>query len=138
VYEKIDRARFDVETCTVDLASYTPLNRAQILFNHIYFSQLSKKYKRATLQDRAYLQIIDHPNYNPRIIEYMTDRDRLRGTSRSKYISRFIATLDNPEELWSHAFTSQILPESRILLMILVTLPRQIFLEDLTTAFTSY
>jgi len=138
VYEKIDRARFDVETCTVDLASYTRLNRAQILFNHIYFSQLSKKYKRALLQDRAYLQIIDHPNYNPRIIEYMTDRDRLRGTSRSKYISRFIATLDNPEELWRHAFTSQILPESRILLMILVTLPRQIFLEDLTTAFTSY
>jgi hypothetical protein len=138
VYEKIDRARFDLETCTVDLASYTRLNRAQILFNHIYFSELSKPYKKALLKDRSYLQIIDHPNYNPRIIEYMTDSGRLSGIPRSKYITRFIATLDNPEELWRHAFTSQILPESRILLMILVTLPRQIFLEDLGTAFTSY
>lgn len=28
---------------------------------------------------------------------------RLRGIRRSKYIARFIATLDNPEELWRHA-----------------------------------
>jgi hypothetical protein len=138
VYEKIDRTRFDLETCVVDLAKYTRLNRAKILFNHIYFSDLSPAYRKALLADRSYLDIIDHENYSPRIIEYLTDPSRLRGVVPKEYVSKFVASLDNPEELWRHAFTSQLLPESRDLLLILVTLPREVFLENLETTFRLY
>src|SRR5258708_31383991 len=73
VYEKIDRTRFDVETCVIDLSKYTRLNRAKILFNHIYFSRLPSTFRNGLLNDRSYLRIIDHPNYSPRIIESLTD-----------------------------------------------------------------
>jgi hypothetical protein len=135
VYEKIDRARFDLETCVIDLSKYTRVNRAKILFNHIYFSNLPVRYRRAILENRSYLDIIDHPNYSPRIIEYLTDPSRLRGVTSKEYVSRFVSSLDNPADLWRHAFVSQILPESRDLLIVLVTLPREVFLEDLEGAF---
>lgn len=138
VYEKIDRTRFDLETCIVDLSKYTRLNRAKILFNHIYFSDLPTQHKGALLQDRAYLRIIDHGNYSPRIIEYMTDTSRLTDIGEEDYVNRFISSLDNPEDLWRHAFLSQIFQESRDLLIVLVTLPTEVFLDDLEVAFRSY
>ncbi|HEX6717815.1 MAG TPA: restriction endonuclease [Pyrinomonadaceae bacterium] len=138
VYEKIDRTRFDLETCVIDLSKYTRLNRAKILFNHIYFSSLPGSYRTALLKNRSYLGIIDHPNYNPRIIEYLTDISRLKDVTARNYVARFLSSLDNPEDLWHHAFTSQLLPESRDLLTILVTLPREVFLDDLESAFRLY
>jgi RNase P protein component len=135
VYEKIDRARFDLETCVIDLSKYTRVNRAKILFNHIYFSNLPVRYRHALLANRSYLDIIDHPNYSPRIIEYLTDSSRLSGVKAKEYVSRFVSSLDNPEDLWRHAFVSQILPESRDLLIVLVTLPSEVFLDDLEDAF---
>ncbi len=138
VYEKIDRTRLDLETCIIDLSKYTRLNRAKILFNHIYFSNLPVLYKKALLENKSYLEIIDHSNYSPRIIEYLTDTSRLSGVTAKDYVKRFLSSLDNPEDLWRHAFVSQILPESRDLLIILVTLPREVFLEDLQDAFRLY
>lgn len=73
IYEKLDRSRFDTETCIIDLSKYTRLNRAKILYNHVYFSNLPSQHKRSLIADKSYLRIIDHPNYNPRIIEYVTD-----------------------------------------------------------------
>ena len=138
VYEKIDRTRFDLETCVIDLSRYTRINRAKILFNHIYFSSLPTPYRKALLDSRSYLEIIDHPNYSPRIIEYLTDTSRLSGITSKDYVNRFISNLDNPEDLWRHAFVEQILPESRDLLIVLVTLPREVFLGDLENAFRLY
>ncbi|HEV7395766.1 MAG TPA: ATP-binding protein [Pyrinomonadaceae bacterium] len=138
LYEKMDRAKFDSETCIVDLAKYTRLNRAQILFNHIYFSDLSPEYKAAMLDGKSYLKIIDHSNYNPRIIEHMTDPNRLHEVDSSNYVSRFLSNLDNPDELWRHPFDEQLSQTAREILIVLTTLPSKVFLEDLTKAFTSY
>jgi len=99
VYEKMDRTRFDLETCVIDLSKYTRLNRAKILFNHIYFSRLPRSYRNALLSDKSYLQIIDHPNYNPRIIETLTEMPWLADVKPREYVARFISSLDNPESL---------------------------------------
>lgn len=138
VYEKMDRTRFDLETCVIDLSKYTRLNRAKILFNHIYFSQLPRPYRNALLSDKSYLRIIDHSNYNPRIIEALTEITRLAGVKPREYVERFMSALDNPEFIWRHAFSSQLLPESRDLLVILVTLPTDVLLTDLQSAFNLY
>jgi hypothetical protein len=138
VYEKLDRTRFDTQTCIVDLSKYTRLNRAQILYNHVYFSDLPALHRNSLLADRAYLRIIDHPNYNPRIIEYVTDYSRLAGLDGRTYADYFLANLNNPADLWRHAFESQLSQESRDLLFVLLTLPPEVFLVDLETAFNAY
>lgn len=138
VYEKMDRTGFNLETCVIDLSKYTRLNRAKILFNHIYFSRLPRSYQNALLSDKSYLRIIDHENYNPRIIETLTEMPRLADVKPREYVARFISSLDNPEFIWSHAFSSQLLPESRDLLVILVTSPTDVLLADLESAFILY
>jgi hypothetical protein len=138
VYEKIDRTHFDSQTCIVDLAKYTRLNRAQILYNHLYFSKLPETFRVALLSDRAYLRIIDHPNYNPRLIEHLTDPARLAGIGPRDYIAHFNASLDNPEELWRHPFESQLSEAARDVLLVLLSLPSEVFVDDLRTAFCSY
>jgi hypothetical protein len=134
-YEKIDRSRFDVETCVVDLQEYTRLIRAQILFNHLYFSQLGERYKKAIVRDQRYLGIIDHENYSPRIIQVMTDPTWLRGVNPAKYVTTFLTNLDDPHEIWRHAFEQQLSEGARVLLCLMATLPRDSFLEDVRDAF---
>jgi hypothetical protein len=137
-YEKIDRSKFDVETCVIDLSKYTRLIRAQILFNHVFFSALPLSYKRALLADDRYFDIIDHENYNPRIIELLTDISRLRTIRPRRYASFFLANLDDPFEIWRHAFEHQLSRESRDLLIVLPTLPGEADLEDLQEAFEEF
>jgi len=134
-YEKLALAQFRLETCTIDLSSYTRRIRAQILYNHLYFSDLPESFKRAVLPDTRYLEVIDHSNYNPRIVQFMTDSLRVGDIKPDKYWDTFCLNLDNPVTVWEHAFERQISEESRNLLLALATLPWEVFREDAERAF---
>ena len=121
MYEKVDRARFDPDTCIVDLSKYTRMIRAQILFNHLYFSDLPRPYLEALVRDRLYLKIVDHTNYSPRIIEQMTLPARLRGIEPSRYGETFVYNLTNPAEIWRHAFEEQLSEASRSTLVVMAS-----------------
>jgi len=135
IYEKIARENFDGETCVIDLSKYTRMNRAKILFNHIYFSELPTKYKEALLRTKNYLKIIDHNNYNPRIIDLMTQFPRVTHIAPADYFTFFKSNLENPLEIWKHAFEEQLSNAARDLLLVMVTMPSEVFLEDLQEAF---
>ena len=81
----------DAETCVIYLTKYNRLNRAQILYNHIYFSDLPVAFKSAILNGRNYLKIIDHHNYNPRIIDLMTQYSRLQHVLPHDYFKSFMS-----------------------------------------------
>lgn len=138
IYEKLAREKFDDETCIIDLTKYNRLNCAQILYNHIYFSDLPVTFKNAILHSRNYLKIIDHHNYNPRIIDLMTRYSRFQYVKPHEYFKFFMSNLDNPSEVWRHAFEEQISDGARNLLVVMTSMPREVFLEDLQEAFLSY
>lgn len=138
VYEKIAREKLDAETCIIDLSKYTRLNKAEILFNHIYFSDLPDEHKGALIENRNYLEIIDHENYNPRIIDFMTEFTRIEDVPANKYMNFFKSNLENPLEIWAHAFERQLSKESRHLLLLMASLPDELFMDDLQKAFDVY
>lgn len=138
LYEKLSREKFDAETCIIDLTKYNRLNRAQILYNHIYFSDLPVAFKSAILNGRNYLKIIDHHNYNPRIIDLMTQYSRVQYVHPNEYFKSFMSNLDNPLEVWRHAFEEQLSEGARNLLIVMTSMPSEVFLEDLQEAFLSY
>jgi len=138
IYEKMGRAKFDDETCVIELSKYTRLIKGKILFNHIYFSNLPDQYKEYMLKNRNYLKIIDHPNYNPRIIDLMTEFSRIRQINPNKYLNFFLSNLQNPSEIWRHAFEEQISQASKDLLLVMGSMPEEMFLEDLREAFESF
>ena len=137
-YEKLNREKFADQKCIVDLSKYTRMNRARILFNHIYFSALPTHYRAAILADRAYLRIIDHKNYSPRIVQLLTEYARLRNVSLSHYVLFFIKSLDNPLAIWEQAFTQHLSQAARNLLVVFATLPHECFMQDMEIAYQSY
>jgi len=137
-YESLSQFKFDLSTCIISLDDYTTLVKAEILYNHLYFSDMPTDYKLAILRDKNYEKILNHKNYNPRIIEYMTSFMRLSETSSNNYSEEFISNLDNPKYIWKHAFERQISLASKHLLLVLVTLPEITNLEYVKTVFWAF
>jgi hypothetical protein len=137
-YEKLNRDRFSDQKCVVDLTKYTRMNRARILYNHIYFSDLKPEYRAALLSNRTYLTIVDHRNYSPRIIKLLTENARLRDVPISDYSAFFKKSLDNPLLVWEHAFERSLSQAARNLLMVLATMPHECFMDDLKSAYHAY
>ena len=57
----------------IDLDKMSHLEKAKILYNHLYFSFITVEHFYSVKHDHNYEKIIKHPNYNPRIIEYVTN-----------------------------------------------------------------
>lgn len=137
-YERLSKSNFDVRRCVISLDDYSPLERAKILFNHVYFSSFPPPYKQALLDKKSYRKIIQHPNFSPRIVEWMTDYLIGLKIEASEYVQHFVSNLHTPTRLWEHAFDKQLSAAARHLLLALVSLPRDARLEDLESAFISF
>jgi hypothetical protein len=61
-YEKLARENFDHRTCVIDLAKYSRRIRAQILYNHLHFSDLPRPHVETLVAKRGYVRIVDHNN----------------------------------------------------------------------------
>lgn len=137
-YESLSQFPFDLNMCTISLDDYTATVKAEILYNHIYFSDIPTSYKLSILGNNNYEKILRHNNYNPRLIEHMTSFIRLSEVSNDNYVETFLLNLDSPTNIWRHAFEYQINNASKHLLMVLASMPKRIFIEHLNRAFLSF
>lgn len=103
---------------TLNVGHYTRATRARILYNHLYFSDVSDIEIESLLDDDYFLKIIDHRNYNPRLVDLLTSSDYLSVTSRP--IRDVVEdVLDNPQHLWEKPYRSHISDEGRALMLAL-------------------
>jgi len=137
-YEAFAHPSIDLPMCVVDLNDYTRPVKAKILYNHLYFSDLPTEYKLALLEDRGYEKILGHRNYNPRVIQYMTELRHARSVAPTVYLQEFVDSLENPSRLWDHAYRKQISEASRHLLLVLTVLPDETELANLEKAFRTF
>jgi ABC-type cobalamin/Fe3+-siderophores transport system ATPase subunit len=137
-YEKLARESFDHRTCIIDLSKYSRRIRAQILYNHLHFSNLQRTHLQAVVAQHGYLQIVDHENYNPRLIEYLTNSTWIGDIPPADYLALFLRNLDNPVAIWEHAFRNQLSDRARHLLFVLTTMPTESRMGDVDQAFTNF
>ncbi len=137
-YEAFAHPSIDLPMCVINLNDYARPVKAKILYNHIYFSDLPTAYKLALLEGRGYEGILRHRNYNPRIIEYMTQLRHAMAVTPTIYLREFVDSLDNPSRLWDHAYRQQISEAARHLLLVLTVLPDETKLENLEKAFWTF
>ncbi|WP_199925381.1 nSTAND3 domain-containing NTPase [Paenibacillus bouchesdurhonensis] len=119
-YELFVRADFNLGKHILDLVKYTVLSKAEILYNHLFFSDLEGEYISSILKDSGYNKIINHPNYNPRVIELMTIKLNKTIVAPENYTDTIIKTLENPTQIWLHAFENQISVLSKYILYTLL------------------
>ncbi|OIQ73739.1 hypothetical protein GALL_446220 [mine drainage metagenome] len=119
--EKLQGGSLLNHRCLLELRDYSFGQKARILYNHLYFSDLPIEYKAAIVQNEFYFRIIRHRNFNPRLVEWLSGYARIKTVPASEYQDHVIRLLNNPEEIWSHAFEYQISEAARNVLFCLAT-----------------
>lgn len=100
---KIDKNEYEI---SVD--SLSNLDKAKILYNHIWFGELGERYIDEIYKDKNYHKIISHRNFNPRLISFITDIDRVENQSPADYWGYIEDTLENPKDIWKNVFEIQV------------------------------
>lgn len=134
-YEKLNNDKIELSKHILDLNSYTKKIRAQILYNHLYYSKIGKEYIEEIIKNKTYKRIIEHKNYSPRIIEQLTIN--LNNVEPKDYSKTFIESLDKPFKIWDRAFNSQISDGSKLILYLLLSFSQSILLSDLNIVLES-
>jgi len=101
----------------IELKSFTRRIRTEILFNYFKNSNLPISKIENFLQSN-YKRIIDHKNYNPRIIEELTKERFVKNIDSENYYSFFIDSLNNPFLVWKNVYEN--LPNKLYKLTILI------------------
>jgi hypothetical protein len=137
LYEKLNDPAFERIKYLLTLNRYSRFEKARILYNHLYFSDLTRDDQRRVLENDTYLSIIDHRNYSPRLIEHVLSM-RSQPESDWDMNAFFIETLENPERLWSHAVHNQLDDVERSILLVMCSQPAEVRLQELTPVTQAY
>jgi hypothetical protein len=129
----VERSEYEIR---VD--SLTELDKAQILYNHIWFSELSQLYVQQILSEKRYRKVISHSNFNPRLISFITDVQKLTDIPASDYWTYVEKTLANPADIWGHVYDSQLDDYGRALLLLTVYNGANITEPQLRQAYDSF
>ena len=134
-YDVFDDCKLEIAKCIIDLEKYSKLIKAKILYNHLFYSNLPVGYINVLLINKNYFKIILHKNYSPRIIQFMSDKEKLESIKERDFYEFFMQNLDNPSNIWEHCFEQQISKSSKYLLYKLLIYSDQVFEQDLEKAF---
>ncbi|PGB04694.1 restriction endonuclease [Bacillus toyonensis] len=88
----------------IDMGNITWEEKANIFYNHLLKNQIPSNHYASIRKNKKYVSIINHDNYNPRIIEYVTHPNRYSSVAAENYYDFIIKTLNNPEEVWEEEF----------------------------------
>ncbi|MGD9842899.1 MAG: hypothetical protein AB7U99_08355, partial [Steroidobacteraceae bacterium] len=119
VSEHLADHRLDVSKYVLDVGIYTRQIKARILYNHLLVSKTPNTHIAALTSGSDLIKIIDHKNYNPRIVEWMTDAMHIVNIKAESYPAAFLDALDHPKQLWDIAFRTHIATKCQHLLLTL-------------------
>lgn len=136
--ENLRRSSINVSKLELEIKDYSRLDKAKILYSHFFHYNLSETLLQKIYEEKRYWGIIQHQNYYPRLVEFFTKPNNFKEIKTSdKYIDFVFRTLNNPDEVWLHAFNEQIEEEDRFLVITQFSFGREINLEILSTAFNA-
>lgn len=115
----------------VDMNQISLLEKAEIFVNHLRYRNVDREYINEIKKGHAYLQIIKHVNYTPRIIDRCTQEKYVHATEANQYVSHILNTLKHANELWNDEFRFRLSEPDRILLYTLYSLTNHKVREDI-------
>lgn len=119
----------------ITIESLSDIDKAHILYNHIWHSDLEPAFLDQLYAERRYRQIIAHRNFNPRLIRFITDANALSDCDANSYWPRTQELLGNPANVWEHPFEAQLDDFGRTLVLLVALNGRPIEQSDLAEAF---
>lgn len=136
-YEKFDSSGIEIAKCIVDVGEYSDYVKGQILYNHLSDSGMSHEYIMAIKKDRNYMKLIQHKNFNPRIIESFIKQAPSETLPPEEYFKKILHFFDNPTSVWEGAF-NQLSLTAREMLLVLATMGGTVMYQDWKAAYESF
>ncbi len=113
---------------------YDEYIKSQIIYNHFAAAELPIKYAKQIRINRNYLRLVQHPNFNPRLVESIV-KDRVWDKCTiGNFFAKLVDFFDNPTAVWDEAFNN-LQNEARYSLYVLATMPTPVFYEDWKSAY---
>lgn len=138
VYDAFSTNNIELAKCVLDLSNYTENIRANILYNHLAMADLPISYIRSILQDRSYMKIIRHGNFNPRIIQSFLNEKLYMNVAPEEFVSKFISFFERPYSVWKLAFV-RLKPVAQYSLLIRMSMgEKPVFLSDWYSAVKNF
>lgn len=134
-YEELARYNFKLNEVTIELADYSFFDKSRILYNHLYFKKINKEYILDLLNNDI-IKIIKHDNYNPRLIENITEH--FLPEDPKQFYNECMKNLDNPKRIWEVAYNTHLTHYSQNLVIILATFVYSVGKNQLKLAFNMY
>lgn len=133
-YDKLVKPRSNITLIDVD--EMPLLDKAEILYNHLYFSGIDEERFSTVRENKNYYKIINHKNFNPRLIEFVTTKERYESIKSSDYLRFILHNLDNPKDIWTDEFDYRLTPVDRVLMYTIFSLTsHQVPIDCLKEAF---
>jgi hypothetical protein len=123
---------------TLDLGKYTYTIKAQMFANHLSYYNIPLEYLDELMREDAYIKIVYHKNFNPRIIELIIDKGKWEKHAQEDFSELITKAFDNPEGIWLDIYESEISVFSRCALAILATFDSTIYLKDFKLAIKNF
>lgn len=102
--ENLSRVFKVISKYEVEIAGLTLYEKRRILETHIKKNKLDIKIFK---NDSLFEKIVNHLNFSPRLIEYITDKSNFTH-QKDNYHSFVLSSLKSPSEIWSYAYNFQI------------------------------
>lgn len=118
--KSLDRKEY--KAFVLDMDNISSVEKAKIFYNHLYFSDVPQEYRKNIRWNKNYRRIVMHPNYNPRIMEFVCNQRQLEAIEPHNYTDFIIQCLQNPEQMWKNEYERRIKNTDRILLTTLYSL----------------
>lgn len=119
-YEELTRSGLPLRKYLLELQSYSRYDKARIFANHVEASvELTARAVSSVMVRDRYKNIINHPNFSPRIVEYLTGRSffKLGERELNDYYNFTLESLGDPNIVWTKAFEAQIEYDSRLFIV---------------------
>ena len=113
-----NRTGMETSKSVVEMEDYTKKIRAQILVNHLYFYGVDSEICNQFVESKTARKTLDHPNYNPRIVETMCNMQETKNLNAKDFCTQFLKMLDSPGEIWEHAYQNQLTEDAQSLLLV--------------------
>ena len=136
-YARLEQNNLEMAKCVVDMGEYSRWIKGQILYNHLVVSDMRTDYLHAIVSDKNYMTIIDHPNFNPRIIETFIRQSVNETCKPEDYFQKIKGFFDKPESVWQAAY-EQLPIVAREMLQVFATMSPPIMYDDWKTAYIHF
>lgn len=126
-----------VDKYIITLTYFTRRVRTQILYNHLKNSKLPSNFIDEFLK-KDFKKIIDHPNYNPRVVEHLTEIKLLKEIKAENYFSFFIANLERPNKVWEMVYNNLPTDLHKLILLVRFLVKEKMSVANLQAAITEF